>query len=47
MLYGIMPYDEGNWMIRNALIFVVKPDRLELVQIQPNYHLEADKNVFK
>jgi hypothetical protein len=44
---AIMPYDSGNWMIRRALIYTVKSDRLELVKIQPNYNLEADESVFK
>jgi hypothetical protein len=44
---AIMPFDNGNNMVRRALIFTVKPDRLELVKIQPGYNLDADQNVFK
>lgn len=44
---AIMPFDNGNNMVRHALIFTVKPDRLELVKRQPNYPLEADESVFR
>jgi hypothetical protein len=44
---AIMPFDNGNNMVRRALIFTVKPDRLELVKIQPGYNLDTDRNVFK
>lgn len=44
---AIMPFDNGNNMIRHALIFTVKPERLELVKRQPDYPLEADESVFK
>lgn len=44
---AIMPYDSGNWMIRRALIYTVKSDRLELIRVQPNYNLETDEDVYK
>ena len=44
---AIMPFDNGNNMVRRALIFTVKPDRLELVKIQSGYNLDTDRNVFK
>ena len=43
---AIMPFDDGQLMVRDALIFTVKPNRLELLKMQPGYHLEADKSVF-
>jgi hypothetical protein len=44
---AVMPFDNGNNMVRHALIFTVKPDRLELIKRQANYPLEADESVFK
>lgn len=44
---AIMPFDDGLLMVRHVLLFTVKPDRLELLKMQPGYPLEADESVFK
>ena len=43
---GISTYDMGNGMLRDVLIYTVKKNCLELLDIKERFDIAADENVF-